>query len=234
MKHITHRSFVHSQRMGLSQSSLAQLYPIAPVIRHQLPWHFSSAITGQYTDHTWADDSCIVLMAAVVHSPAPGRALPHMGFLSSAVQCVQQDGPWSCPKVSRPHDIEGSSTAQLPAHHAGIVQVPAIITDGAPGALVKDLHSPGAGTSSVHQAELSAVWGERNGTTGHLQGDKGLLSCGTFTWAVDGALLWGFRVPWFWQGVVALGQHLSLVSYSSDKRIITLKMGKNRKYYTTE
>ena len=170
MKHITHRSFVHSQRMGLSQSSLAHLYPIAPVIRHQLPWHFSSAITGQYTDHTWADDSCIVLMTAVVQSPALGRALPHVGFLSSAVQCVQQDAPWSCPKMSRPHGIEGISTAQLPAHHAGIVQVPAVITDSAPGALVKDLHSPGAGTSSVHQAELSAVWGERNGTTGHWQG----------------------------------------------------------------
>ena len=72
------------------------------------------------------------------------------------------------------------------------------------------------------------------GQPGIDKGDKGLLSCGTFTWAVEGALLWGFRVPWFWQGVVALGQHLSLVSYSSDKRIITLKMGKNRKYYTTE
>ena len=35
------------------------------------------------------------------------------------------------------------TTAQLPAHHAGILQVPAIITDGTPGALVKDLHSPG-------------------------------------------------------------------------------------------
>ena len=72
------------------------------------------------------------------------------------------------------------------------------------------------------------------GQPGIDKGDKGLLSCVTFTWAVEGALLWGFRVPWFWQGVVALGQHLSLVSYSSDKRIITLKMGKNRKYYTTE
>ena len=32
-----------------------------------------------------------------------------------------------------------------------------ITTDGAPGALVKDLHSPGAVTAPVHQAELSAV-----------------------------------------------------------------------------
>ena len=55
--------------------------------------------------------------------------------------------------------------------HAGIIQVPAVITDGAPGALVKDLHSPGAGTAPVHQAELSAVWGERNGTMGVLTGE---------------------------------------------------------------
>ena len=57
--------------------------------------------------------------------------------------------------MSRPHGIEGISTAQLPAHHAGIVQVPAVITDGAPGALVKNLHSSGAATTSVHQADLS-------------------------------------------------------------------------------
>ena len=57
--------------------------------------------------------------------------------------------------MSRPRGIEGFSTAQLPAHHVGIIQVPAVITDGAPGALVKDLHSPGAGTAPVHQAELS-------------------------------------------------------------------------------
>ena len=72
------------------------------------------------------------------------------------------------------------------------------------------------------------------GQWGIDSGDKGLLSYRTFTWAVGGALLWVVRVPWFWQGVTALGQHPSLVSYSSDKRIITLKMGKNRKYYATE
>ena len=80
---------------------------------------------------------------------------------------VGPDGPWPCPEVSRPRGIEGFSTAQLPAHHTGIVLVPAVIGDGAPGALVKDLHSPGAGTAPVHLAGLSAVWGKRNGTMGH-------------------------------------------------------------------
>ena len=113
--------------------------------------------------------SCLCLQSS---RPQPqGRAPSHVGRVSSTVQVVQPDGPWSCPKVSRPRGNEGFSTAQLPAHHAGIVQVPAVITDGAPGALVKDLHSPGAETSSVHQAELSAVWAKRNGTVGRWPGE---------------------------------------------------------------
>ena len=59
--------------------------------------------------------------------------------------------------MSRPGGIEGLSTAQLSAHHAGIVQVPAVITNGAPGALIKDIHSSGAETGFTQQAELSAV-----------------------------------------------------------------------------
>ena len=137
-------------------------------------------------------------MIAVVLPPAPGRAPPHVGLLSCAPHVVQPNGPWSRPKRRRDSGIEGFSTAHLSAHHAGIVQVPAVITDGAPGALVKDLHSPGAVTAPVHQAELSAVWGERNGTRGvDLENEKGLLSCGTLTWAVGGALLWGCRPCWF-------------------------------------
>ena len=115
---------------------------------------------------TWADDPSILLVSAVMLPPTPGRALPHVRLISCAVQVIQPDGSWSRPEVSRPRGIEGFSTAQLPAHHVGIVQVPAVITDGAPGALVKDLHSPGTGTAPVHQAELSAVWGERSGTMG--------------------------------------------------------------------
>ena len=111
---------------------------------------------------TWADDPRVLLVSAVVPPPTLGRAHPHMGLISGSVQVVQPDGPWSRPKMSRPRGIEGFSTA----HQVGIIQVPAVITDGAPGALVKDLHSPGAGTAPVHQAELSAVWGERNGTMG--------------------------------------------------------------------
>ena len=47
---------------------------------------------------------------------------------------------------------------------------------------------------------------------GDLGNEKGLLSWGTLTWAVGGALLWGRRACWFRHGVVALGQHLGLVS----------------------
>ena len=80
MKHITHRSFVHSGRMGLSQSSLAHLYPIAPVIRHQLPWHFSFchhwAIHWSYLSrrllHRSHDCSCAL--------PSPGKGTSTRGI----------------------------------------------------------------------------------------------------------------------------------------------------------
>ena len=126
---------------------------------------------GQCGVLTWADDPSILLVSAVVPPPPPGRAPPHMGLLSCAVQVVQPDWAWSCPEVSRPRGTAGFSTAQLPAHHVGIVQVPVVITDGAPGALVKDLHSPGTGTAPIHQAELSTVWRERNGTMRHWPGE---------------------------------------------------------------
>ena len=126
---------------------------------------------GQGGARTWADDPRVLLVSAVVPPPAPGRALPHVRLISCTVHVAQPYGSWSCPKVSRPRGIEGFSTAQLPAHHAGIVQVPAVITDGAPGTLVEDLHSPGAGTAPVHQAELPAVWGEKNGTMGRRPGE---------------------------------------------------------------
>ena len=121
---------------------------------------------GQSAAQTWADDPRVLLVSAVMLPPAPRRAPPHVGLLSCAVQVIQPDGPWSRPEVSRTCGIESWSTAKLPAHHAGIIQVPAVIADGAPGALLKDLHSPGTVTAAVHQAELSAVWGERNGTMG--------------------------------------------------------------------
>lgn len=162
-------------------------------------------------------------MIAVVLLPSPGRAPPHLGLLSSAVHFIQPDGPWSHPEEGRDSGVQGFSTAQLPAHHAGIVQVPVVITDGAPGALVKDLHSPRAATTSIHQADLSAVWAERNGTPGV---GKGFLSSRTPTWAVGGALLWGCRPCCFRHGVVAMGQQLGLLFYTSGKRIIRLK---NRK-----
>ena len=189
---------------------------------------------GQGAARTWADDPCVLLVSAVVPPLASGRAPPQVRLISCAVQVVQPDGPWSRPEVSRPHGTEGFSTAQLPAHHVGIIQVPAVITDDAPGALVKDLHPPGAGTAPVHQAELSAVWGEKNGTMEWWRvvmgargqgGEKGLLSCGTLTWAVGGALLWGCRACWFRHGVIALGQHLGLVSSrnSNDQGIGRVK-----------
>ena len=170
-------------------------------------------------------------MTTIVLSPVPSRAIPHLGLLSSTVHIVQPDGPWSCPEVSRPQGTEGFSTAQLPAHHVSIVQVPAVITDGAPGALVKDLHSPGAASTPIHQAELSAAWGERNGKgiigRGEWEGSSGPVSPSPEQLVVFSLRLQSLLVltqsPWT---RVAPGS--SLVSYSRHKRIIRLKTWKKQ------
>ena len=82
-------------------------------------------------------------------------------------------GPDPAPKWADPVALRASPQPSCLHTTRASVQVPAVITDGAPGALVKDLHSPGAGTAPVHQAELSAVWGKRNGTMGHWRVVRG-------------------------------------------------------------
>ena len=81
-----------------------------------------------------------------------------MSFFSITVHLVQQDGPRSFPKMSRASCVNGHSAAQLLAHHVGVTQVPAVITDCAPGALVVDLYSPSTATASICQAKLTAPW----------------------------------------------------------------------------
>ena len=97
-------------------------------------------------------------MPAVLPPPAMGTALRNARFFSITVHLIQPDGPWSFPKMSRTRGINGHTAAQLPAHHVGIIQVPAVITDGAPGALMKHFYSPGTTPTSIYQAELSTPW----------------------------------------------------------------------------
>ncbi|KAG8509103.1 Antigen WC1.1, partial [Galemys pyrenaicus] len=93
------------------------------------------------------------------------KTVRHTGEESRYLHCISarqmcpDSCPFSLPPPTNEHRpcTEGLPTAQLSAHHVGIRQVPAVITDGAPGALVKDLHSAGAAMASVHQAELCAV-----------------------------------------------------------------------------
>lgn len=70
--------------------------------------------------------------------------------------------------MSRDRGIEGHSTAQLSTHHVGIAQVPAVITDGAPHAVVIDLYSPGTAAVPVHQAEPFVLLEEKVQLIGHI------------------------------------------------------------------
>lgn len=110
---------------------------------------------------TWADNACILLMPTILPPPAMWMALWNTRFFSITVHLVQPDGPCSFPKMSRTSGVNGHSTAQLSAHHMGIPQVPAVITDGAPRALMIDLYSPSTATTSIYQTNLTTLWKER-------------------------------------------------------------------------
>lgn len=122
---------------------------------------YTIIINCNYAELTWADNSCILLMPAVMPPPAMGMALPNTRFFSITVHLIQPDGPCSFPKMSRTDGINGPSTAQLFAHHVGIIQVPAVITDGAPGALMIDLYSPSTTPASIYQAKLTTPCKEK-------------------------------------------------------------------------
>lgn len=101
-------------------------------------------------------------MLAEILCPVSDNAVPQVGLISIArVYHHVPDLAWSWPRVSRDCGIEGFTTVQLSAHHLGTIQAPRVSTDGAPGTLVKDLHSASTSTASIHQTELSCVWGER-------------------------------------------------------------------------
>lgn len=127
--------------------------------------HLTPNPGGLITDYTWAEDSCSWPSSAVVLVPAPGGAPPHMGLFSCAVRVIQVNGLWSGPKVTNKCSRDSCATVNLSAHHVSFTHTPAVITDGGPWALVKNLHSSHTAMAPLCQMELWGLWGESIMTT---------------------------------------------------------------------
>ena len=81
------------------------------------------------------------MVATVVVRPARARTLAKVVLASQTLNVIQEDVSRAWTEVSLSRGCNGPSTPQLSAHHLGFIQVPEVITHGAPGPLVEDLHA---------------------------------------------------------------------------------------------
>lgn len=103
---------------------------------------------------TIAHNSHILVVVAVVDAPAVAPALAQGSLPALAVHVVQEDGPTPLAEGHGGWEGDGMATAQLATHHVGIHNVPVIVTDCPPGAIVEDLHSPLAPAGPVGETDL--------------------------------------------------------------------------------
>lgn len=73
-----------------------------------------------------------------------------------AVHVIQPDGAPSLAKVSPPWGRNNHPAVQLPAHHRGVWELPAVVAHGSPLLAVKHFHSPSTTSWAIHQPD----WGK--------------------------------------------------------------------------
>lgn len=100
---------------------------------------------------TCTDDTGILHVPAVVHAPAVVPAHLQGGLVPAALHVVQEDAAGAGAKVRSVRRSHGLATAQLPAHHLGIPQVPLVITHRPPRAAVVQLHAALAAVPAARQ-----------------------------------------------------------------------------------
>jgi hypothetical protein len=89
------------------------------------------------------------MVATVVGKPATVQTLPQPGFRSHALHIIQDNGAQASLKMGSADGYHSPTTAQLPAHHLGIPQVPAVITHCAPAAIEVELHAALAWVAAI-------------------------------------------------------------------------------------
>lgn len=103
---------------------------------------------------TVAHNSHVLVVVAVVDAPAMAPALAQGCLPALAVHVVQEDGPTPLAEGHGGQEGDGMATAQLATHHVGVHDVPVIVADRPPGAVVEDLHSPLAPAGPVGETDL--------------------------------------------------------------------------------
>ena len=101
------------------------------------------------------------MVPAVVGEPAAVWALPHPGLTPRALHIAQDDGAGASTEVALLRGRQGLAAAKLPAHDPGVRQVPAVVTHGAPGAIVGDLHPTLTSVTAIPQPQ-GLTWGQES------------------------------------------------------------------------
>lgn len=103
---------------------------------------------------TVAYNSHVLVVVAVVDAPAVAPALAQGCLPALAVHVVQEDGSTPLAEGHGGREDDGVAAAQLATHHVGIHNVPVVVADRPPGAIVEDLHSPLAPAGPVGEPYL--------------------------------------------------------------------------------
>lgn len=99
----------------------------------------------------------VLLMPTVSAAPRLRRAAPQGGLAAPAPHLIQPHGPRAWSKGSPRHGVHSPAAPQLPAHDLGVRQVPGVITHGAPGASVPELHTARAAVLTPAHAQLALL-----------------------------------------------------------------------------
>lgn len=110
---------------------------------------------------TCTDHASILLMAADVGFPAAVGTQTQLPLAAPACQLTEPHGPCALSKEGTPRGGQRPPTAQLPAGHGGVAQVPAVIAHGAPVPAMPHFHTAGAAVGTVSQAQPLWVRRER-------------------------------------------------------------------------
>lgn len=100
----------------------------------------------------------VFLVVTVVLAPRPRGAVAQRGLAPQAAHVVQPDGPRPGAVVRFAHAGPDLSTAQLPAGHSGVAQVPVVVTHRPPAPRVPHLQPPGAPVGPVGQTNPEGPW----------------------------------------------------------------------------
>lgn len=132
-----------------SQNLLEQLWVLQPhCTPTPCPWPSPTICS------TSASKPHVLFMVAIVLSPCPSRAVAQRGLSPLASHVIQPDGPGPWAIMGFAHTRSDPSTAQLPAGHSTIPQVPVVITHCAPASSMPHLQPAGTLVGPISQTNL--------------------------------------------------------------------------------